>query len=138
MDQAQDSHHEFSHNQFSVSSGHVRVQYGNNYEGKSHVYLSSKMLIYHTSVTPTPEISWGDITRWIFDAGSIFSQRDFHRSLQKRRVESSTGSWFLKGKTFDNWVKEPSSFLWLRGKSLDTSMNPNFIDLSDLSCSRVW
>lgn len=119
MDQVQANHHDFSHNHFSVSGGEVRVHYGNNYQSKPiDFYLSNLMLICRETAPQTSEISWEDIRRWIFGAGSIFSQSTFQRSVQRRREEILTGLWFLEGQSFAKWITEPKSFLWLHGKSL--------------------
>lgn len=80
--------------------------------------------------------------KWIFGKGSIFSQNTLQRSLRRCRIERTTGLWFLVGESFEKWIKEPRSFLWLHGKSLYTSILfpylGRFSGFSDLSRSWMW
>ena len=128
MERPQGNRHEFSQNQFSVSGGDVRVQYGNNYQSRSiSVRRSTVMLMWRFPVPQTSETSWGDVSNWISGTGSNFSQRTFQRSMQRRRTENRTGSCFLDGEAFIKWMKTPGSFLWLHGKSSYKSLGlPSF------------
>lgn len=78
------------------------------------------------------------IRNWIFGTGPIFSQSLFQISTQRRRVASRTGLWFLNDKAFCKWIKEPSSFLWLHGKSLYNVSGPRTLDFANQSSSWLW
>lgn len=119
MDQPRHHRHDFSHNHFSVSGGEARVQYGNIYQSKSiSVFVPSSILTYRDPVPERSEISWREIRKWIVATETAPLQRTFQRSMQRRRMESITGLWFLEGEAFGQWIKAPRSFLWLHGKSL--------------------
>lgn len=38
-----------------------------------------------------------------------------HHVIACSRREEATGSWFIQGKSFKDWMRAPNSFLWLHG-----------------------
>ena len=115
MELAQRQRHEFSHNSLHVSGGHAQVQYGHTYNSK--LCRNDVVMKLMSTVTQTPEPAWTDVCKWIFGPEPVFWQRAFQTSMQSRRIENDTGRWFLEGSSFEQWLSQPNTFLWLHGKS---------------------
>ncbi|KAH9225372.1 hypothetical protein K456DRAFT_1327375 [Colletotrichum gloeosporioides 23] len=92
---------EFSNNILDASgnNNNINVHYG-------HVYQAQ-----------TSSAKWTDVSRWIAGPEEGLEQRRLQNSLQKKIQESETGRWFHEGESFERWRSQPSSLLWLHGKT---------------------
>lgn len=53
---------------------------------------------------------WEQIYRWL---AAPDPSPNYYAALKKR--QPTTGAWFIQGRQFDQWCKEPDSFIWLYG-----------------------